>query len=257
MRVLIPTILLALLTTIAPAQEPAPTPVEARIRAAREIKVAARTSGVVVERSVPRSTLVKQGQVILVIDPVLAEIGVVKAEAALDIARADAELAKKEHERSAALAKGNSVHQSEVDRTEAARRSAEATVAAQSALVQEAREHLDRCRVRAPCDGLLIEIFPEVGEMVTTMAPVAEIHTVQDLVAEAFLRPDEVIRLKEGDPIDVVIRRPVPLRLPSRVREVTRAAGRRRSFRLVVALNDPPPEVLAGFEAEILVPAAR
>lgn len=244
---------LALLTLPLVAQGDGVTEVQARIRAAREIDVPAQAAGVVVARRVKRNTVVEKGAVLLEIDPTFHSIAVSRAKARVAKSDADLKWATQELNRELDLKRGDSTSASEIDRLRAAQASAQAALDAENAALKDAQERLERCRVKAPASGLVSELWPEVGETVALNATVARVLTVQDLVAEAFLSPAEVVRVKQGQQIRVAIDLPVPTIVTGKVRELARGATN-RTFRIRVALPSPPAGVLAGFSARILIP---
>lgn len=247
-------VILAAAATL-PAQGPKAPSVLARVRAAKEIDVAAQILGVVVARPVARNTMVKKGTVILEIDPTFARITVLKARASLAKVTAEEAWAKQELDREESLQAGNSGRAADVDRVRAAWQAAKAALDAQVAIVDEATNRLERCSVRAPENGLLAELYPEIGESVNLTVPVARVLTVQDLVAEAFVRGAEITRFNPGDEATIHVDGMKPL--TGRVREVARAAGPGRTYRLVVALPAPPAGLLAGFDARIVLPKVK
>ena len=238
------------------AQGGATTAVEARIRAAREIDVSAQAAGVVVACPIERNTLVEKGAVILEIDPTFHRIAVSGAQARVRKAESDLKLASQELDREMHLKRGDSTSEAAIDQLRAAQTSAKAAVDGAQALLDDARERLERCSVKAPESGLVSELWPEAGETVAVGTPIARVLTVQDLVAEAFLSPDEVVRVKRSQEIRVTIDLPEPTTITGRVREVAGAATN-RVYRIRVALIKPPPGVLAGFSARILIPGSK
>lgn len=253
-----PTALLTawLLPVVAGAALPstgAQTTVSARVRAARDVKVAARVAGVVVARPVARNTAVKAGQAILVIDSRFQELAVRRARAAVDKAVADLAWAESELAREEKLQKGSSTSESQLHRLRTARDAAAAQLALQRIVVEEAEETLARCTVRAPEDGVLAEIWPEVGEAVPLLSPVARVVTAHELVVESFLAPEEVVRVKAGSTLTVHVDLPTPATLQGKVTELATVAAD-RTYRIRLALASPPAGLLPGFPARIVLP---
>lgn len=240
--------------TATPAQGPG---VPARVRAARETQVPTQVSGVVIERPVARGAHVAPGEVVLRIDPSLYRIRQSRADAELTKARALLEHAKSELTRTRALAKKDSVFQAEVDRVTSNELAARAAVQAATVAHEEATWHLERTSIRAPHAGMVTEIHPELGEMVTAGRPVIEVQSVGDLVAESFLTPVQVTRFTKGARVRVEIREPRALSCEGTVTELAGAANRQRLFRLRVAIPKPPAGLLAGFEAQLHVAPPR
>lgn len=245
-------VLLALIAGLAGAQERVP----ARIRAAREIEVAAEVSGRVVERLVSRSRRAEAGQVVLRIDPTFYRLAHERAEAACARADAQALLAATELERVQRLAAQGAADPATLDRHELEHAIATAGRDEARAVRDETTERLARTEVKAPEGGIVSEIHPEVGEMVVAGTSVFRLLTVDDLVAETFLEPRQTAGLAEGRRVTVVIEGSPELVLEGVIRELALATARGRTLRLVVALPpDVSAAVRAGIDAEVVLPA--
>ena len=114
-----------------------------------------------------------------------------QATLALDLAREVLEAAKTNLER-------NVVRQQEI-------RAAEAAVDQLEAAVEISRTQLDNCFVRAPFDGLVANVFVELGESVgqstslaTTFAPMCRLVDDRDLLVEAPIEEADIGRIDVG-----------------------------------------------------------
>lgn len=244
---------IAIAVLIIVAAAGAQTWVPAQVRAAREIDVAAEVAGPVVRRDVKRNARVEAGEVVLRIDPTFHRLAVEKARAALDQARAREQLAQAELGRVESLVKTESAELAELDRLKATFDGAAAATLGAQVSLREAEERLVRTEIRAPEGGLLTEIQPEVGESVAVGSPVFRLLTVDDLVVEAFLTPAQMVGLTPGDRVRIELIQPRRVEAEGRVREIAQGAGRARTYRIVVELTEPPPGVLAGFDANIAI----
>lgn len=111
---------------------------------------------------------VKKGQVLAHLNNSVLEPQVTNLEAALDQARAEAELAQAEYQRANAVGASGALSAEETQRRKSSAVTAAAHVKVAAAQLQEAKARLARADVRAPDDGLILTRSVEVGQ--TAMA---------------------------------------------------------------------------------------
>jgi HlyD family secretion protein len=198
-----------------------------RIEAKRTVDVTADITGRITHIMVKEGELVREGQLLLQIDPFQytanlkrAEALLASGEAGLVQARANRDQAQRSLDRTKELQRtGNnlvSAEQVEVAQTAyevslANFTSAMAQTAQARAGVQEARDNLNRTRLYAPIAGRVVRLPVEVGEVAvpgTFSRENALLMTIADLsVVLAKVRVDEtdVVRLTYGDSVRVNI----------------------------------------------------
>ena len=110
---------------------------------------------------------VKRGQVLARLNVAVLEPQVVNLEAALEQARAEAELAEAEYRRAQAVGASGALSAEETQRRKSAATTAAAKVKVAAAQVAEAQARLARAAVRAPADGTILTRNVEVGQTVT------------------------------------------------------------------------------------------
>ena len=111
---------------------------------------------------------VKQGQVLAHLNNSVLEPQVTNLEAALDQAKAEAELADAEYQRARAVGSSGALSAEETQRRKSSAVTAAAHVKVATAQLVEARARLARADVRAPADGIILTRNVEVGQ--TSMA---------------------------------------------------------------------------------------
>jgi RND family efflux transporter MFP subunit len=111
---------------------------------------------------------VKQGQVLAHLNNTVLEPQVTNLEAALDQAKAEAELADAEYERAKAVGASGALSAEETQRRKSSAVTAGAHVKVATAMLAEAKARLARVDVRAPADGIILTRSVEVGQ--TAMA---------------------------------------------------------------------------------------
>jgi len=110
---------------------------------------------------------VKRGQVLARLNVSVLEPQVANLEAALEQARAEAELADAEYHRAQAVGASGALSAEETQRRKSAAVTAAAKIKVAAAQLAEARARLARAEVRAPADGLILTRNVEVGQTAT------------------------------------------------------------------------------------------
>jgi HlyD family secretion protein len=111
---------------------------------------------------------VKQGQVLAHLNNSVLEPQVANLEAALEQARAEAELATAEYQRATAVGASGALSAEETQRRKSSAATAASHVKVVAAQLAEAKARLARADVRAPADGIILTRTAEVGQ--TAMA---------------------------------------------------------------------------------------
>jgi len=248
-----------------------------RIEAKRTVDVTADITGRITHIMVKEGDMVREGQLLLQIDPFQytanlkrAEALLASGEAGLVQARANRDQAQRSLDRTKELQRtGNnlvSAEQVEVAQTSyevslANYTSAAAQTAQARAGVQEARDNLNRTRLYAPITGRVVRLPVEVGEVAvpgTFSRENALLMTIADLsVVLAKVRVDEtdVVRLAFGDSVRVSIDAYPDTFFTGRVTMISNAAqisagslqsaqaDRAVDFDVEVTLDAPPRDI--------------
>jgi len=111
---------------------------------------------------------VKQGQVLAHLNNSVLEPQVTNLEAALDQARAEADLAQAEYQRAQAVGSSGALSAEETQRRKSSAVTAASHVKVAAAQLEEAKARLARADVRAPAEGIILTRSVEVGQ--TAMA---------------------------------------------------------------------------------------
>jgi len=110
---------------------------------------------------------VKRGQVLARLNVSVLEPQVANLEAALEQARAEADLADAEYRRAQAVGASGALSAEETQRRKSAGLTAAAKVKVAAAQLAEAQARLARAAVRAPADGIILTRNVEVGQTAT------------------------------------------------------------------------------------------
>lgn len=155
----------AAIAVVAWRQAEATRAAEAVVEAERQSTVAAQTSGRIMAINFRPGDVVKQGQVIMRIDPSVAEQQVEGARAQVNEAKVALENATREYERFRELFAKNYVSKSQMDAVEASYKAAQARLDTLQASGGQAATTRAFSDVTAPYGGVMSALHVEVGEM--------------------------------------------------------------------------------------------
>jgi multidrug efflux system membrane fusion protein len=160
-----------------------------RLEAVERVDVRSRVAGAVQAAHFRDGSLVKQGDLLITIDPAPYAAEVERAEAQVASAQARVSFTRSEQERARRLWEEKAIAQRELDERVNAGREAEANLRAAQASLQSARLNLGYTQVRAPVAGRIGKIEVTVGNLVaagpgapvlTTLVSVSPIYASFD-----------------------------------------------------------------------------
>jgi len=160
-----------------------------RLEAVERVDVRSRVAGAVQAAHFREGSLVKQGDLLITIDPAPYAAEVERAEAQVASAQARVSFTRSEQERARRLWEEKAIAQRELDERVNAGREAEANLRAAQASLQSARLNLGYTQVRAPVAGRIGKIEVTVGNLVaagpgapvlTTLVSVSPIYASFD-----------------------------------------------------------------------------
>ncbi|QYM77598.1 efflux RND transporter periplasmic adaptor subunit [Horticoccus luteus] len=142
------------------------------------VDVSSQISGLINSVQVDFNSPVKQGQVLATIDPATYQSRLRQAEADLANTTANRTLVRLNTERTRELRTKNLVTQQDLDQAEALLAQADAQAQIKQALVDSARVDLDRCTIKSPIDGIVIDRLAEVGKTVAASLNAPTLFTI-------------------------------------------------------------------------------
>ena len=160
-----------------------------RLEAVERVDVRSRVAGAVLAAHFREGALVKQGDLLITIDPAPYAAEVERAEAQVASAQARAAFTRSEQERARRLWDDKAIAQRELDERVNAGREAEAALRAAQAQLQSARLNLGYTQVKAPVSGRVGKLEMTVGNLVaagpgapvlTTLVSVSPIYASFD-----------------------------------------------------------------------------
>lgn len=149
-----------------------------RLQAVEQADIHARVDGTIDAVHFTDGAMVQKGDLLFTLDqrPFLAALK--KAEAELASAKAQAEFAKKDYQRVAALMKDDFVTRRDFDARRNSVSTAEAALSAAEAAVRTAKLNFDYTEIRAPISGRISRAEVTVGNVVQTMPAVVLLTTI-------------------------------------------------------------------------------
>lgn len=185
----------------------------------RTVDVAAGDSGLIAEINVREGDAVSAGQLVGELDQSVLMIARKIAEkasaskGALDSAAAELELRRVFHEKLQALHAKNAASREELERAQAEVKVAEAqllsveeNLAIRSLELRRVEAEMERRRIRAPIDGVVIRLFREPGEFTSPNSPqVMTIVQLDPLMAKFSVESRPARRYELGQGLEVEI----------------------------------------------------
>lgn len=246
-----------------------------KIEAKRKVDLSANVMGQIVNLAVREGDRVEKGDFLLQIDKTQLEASAAGAAAGLqalladrDAARASAQEAQLIYERAQKSFADEVISQAELDRADAAVKSARANVAAIERRIEQARaslagarDTLSKTTITAPMSGVVTALPVEEGEVAvigTMNNPGTVLLTISDLsVVEAVMEVDEtdVPAVEVGQRAEVTIDAFPDQEFTGHVTEVgsspiaTGGATDAVNFEVKIQLDEPPVGVRPGYSA--------
>src|ERR1700731_1179924 len=144
----------------------------------QNVQVGSQVSGNIQKLFADFNSIVKAGQVIAQIDPVVFQANVNQAEGDLANAQAALELARLNEARTQALVAKQNSSQSDLDQATANLHQAEANVKIKEGALEKAKADLDHCTITSPIEGIVISRNVDVGQTVAASLQAPVIFTI-------------------------------------------------------------------------------
>lgn len=224
------------------------------LEARRTVELYAETQGPVLALGAEELDRVAEGQVVVRIDPVLAQVELERAQASLaravsELALADSNLARRRE-----LAARKVLSDSVLEDAENRQRVAAAAVREARALVRRAREDLDNKTVRAPFAGELRHLPVEVGEYVREGQVLGELVDLSTARMKIGVADREVVALRPDQPVTLAVEAWAGERFAGRVLRVGSSAdAETRRFPVEIEVDNPDRRLLPGMVGNVVV----
>lgn len=170
----------------------------ARIDAIRSVEVRARVSGYLEKVNFSEGQMVKQGELLFVIDPRPYEAAVAAAKARIAEIEARLVLAKNNLDRAKGMYKATVVSKEVLETRNADLLSSEASLAAAKAELRDAELNLEYTHIVAPISGRVSESYIDAGNLVTANTTLLTTIVKSDVVQAYFEASEQDIMRYEA-----------------------------------------------------------
>ena len=152
----------------------------------------------------PLGTTIGRGGVVAQINATMGQAGVAQAQANLEAAQAQADLAEDRFRREEPLLQDSIISAMEFESVRTQRAAARAQVAQARAALAQAQQQLAHTRVTAPFTGTVEERFAERGEQVAPGMPVVRLVSTEQVKVQAGVPERYAGDIQVGTPVRVV-----------------------------------------------------
>ncbi|AWN39257.1 efflux RND transporter periplasmic adaptor subunit [Methylobacterium durans] len=212
--------------------------------------------GRVVARDVTVGDIVTKGQRLAALDPVVPRFALVRAEADVADARAQAENAAATEARTRRLMEGANVTQAQLDGAVANRDTAQARLAQAQSSLQKAQDQIGYTELKADFDGVVTQRSAEVGQVLSAGQAVVTVARPEEREAVVDIPEDLAGAMPKDGRFTVSLQSAPEVTAAGRVREVSPFADQStRTRRIRMSLENPPSAFRLG--ATITVSLSR
>lgn len=222
------------------------------IEARRRVELFAEVGGRVTELGADELDAVLADQLLVRMDPLLAEVAVERAAAAVARAESQLTLADSERARFESLATRDAASASRRDQAVNGQKVADANLREARANLTEARDQLAKKTIRAPFAGVLQGFPVETGEVLQPGERVGELLDLTTARLELGVTDREIVAIDSGASVSVALEAYPGEAIEGRVVRVGAAADRTsRKFPIEVEIANPEQRILPGMVARV------
>jgi len=250
---------LAPATLVSPMRSGAVLVASGYVVAQRKAAVASKGTGRLVYLGVVEGDRVRVGQVIARIEDADVQAELARAQANLELSRADLRDAERALARERMLMDSNSTSQASYDAAEARYQRVRANIAVAQAALQSAQVAVENTVIRAPFDGTVLTKNADVGEVVAPLAAsafsksaVVTIADLRSLQVEADVAESNLEAISPDQPCEIVLDAYPDVRYPGVVAKIVPTADRAKAtVQVKVAFRSYDARVLPEMSAKV------
>ena len=244
----------------------APLSWSAAIKGAGDVSIVSRCTGTLNAIQVKNGQRVKAGDVLFLIDSRSAENSLAHAQADLQTAIANRDNAQLEAESNRELAAQGIISDYLLRTSQNALQSAEAQVLQAKAAVRDAELRLDYCTIKSPVDGLVGNIVPRVGDVISEGTMLTRVAGVSEMEASFSLTESQIHALvAESGSLDKLAKMAPPMTLRFKDGKEYKHKGHITSFSGMVDQStgsvtsyvmfpNPDGELFSGMQGSVVMP---
>jgi membrane fusion protein (multidrug efflux system) len=175
------------------------------LRGQHETDLAANAAGRVLETFVERGSQVKKGDILARLDIRAASLGAAEAKASAELAKAQADSARRDCDRYSKMLEAGAISRAEFDRISDQCRTTPLSVAATEARAKAAALVVGDGVVRAPFGGVVTERYVEVGQYVRQDTKVVALVDIDPLRLEFTVPEASLAAVKQGNAVHFTV----------------------------------------------------
>ncbi|WP_373924713.1 efflux RND transporter periplasmic adaptor subunit [Duganella sp. CY15W] len=222
------------------------------VRARVESRLGFRVGGKIVSRKVDVGTLVKQGQVLMQLDPLDLQLSQAQALANLRAAETNRDLAKAELARYQELRSKSFVSQAVLDSKDSTYKAAQASVDAAQAGYRGQSNQAGYASLLSDVDGVVTSVDAEVGQVVSPGTPVVRVAKAGEKEIVIGIPEDKVDTLRRVPDVQVRLWADPKNPVAGKIREISPVADpSTRTYTVKVSIPDSLAEAKLGMTAVV------
>ena len=175
------------------------------LRASKEVKLSNEVSGVITHYLVDKGSKVKKGELLVSIDADDYRRKVEEMEARLERASAIRKNAEREYKRKESLHSSSVISASALDKEYLSYRTAKADERLSEVLLDQAKDDFDKTRIYSPFDGIVLERYREVGELITSATILLQVADYLLLELELGLSEKDIVHVRKHAGVEVTV----------------------------------------------------
>jgi HlyD family secretion protein len=222
------------------------------------VSVGTQVSGKVTELFVDFNDVVKKGQLLARIDPLLAEQAVTDAQASLERANAQYLQAQRQHARNRELQNAGLVAASEYETTQSGLAVAASSVKSARVALERARQNLAYTNIYAPIDGVVVERNVDIGQTVAASLSAPQLFLIANDLSQMQILTQvgesDIAQIKDGQPVEFTVQALQGQTFKGQVRQVrlqSATAENVVNYTVVVSVPNEDRKLLPGMTARV------
>jgi RND family efflux transporter MFP subunit len=222
------------------------------VRGRRESQLAFQVGGKIIKRYVELGSMVKQGQILMQIDPQDIKETVNSQIARVSAGKSQLELAEKNLNRYRQLYEQDVISRAQLDRYESTYEVAQATYQQAEAQYIQVSNQLKYSSLRTDRPGVVSGISAEVGQVVGPGQIVINMVDEKELEIEIYIPEHRICELQKASQIKVTFWALPDLVVAGKIREIAPMADPiSRTYKVRVSLLKQMPEIKPGMTAAV------
>lgn len=214
--------------------------------------VASEVAGLVVELRAREGDTIRRGRSIATLRRQNLELRLAESKAELKESEARLDLARRSLERARELSDSGVISQQQFDDAASESEAWEGRVGQSEAEIARLEDDLDRSRVPAPFDGVIVAEHVDAGEWLNIGGAVVEMVSLEDLEVVTALPERYFERLEVGTPARVTLEALPGLEVAGKVSAIIpRADAQARTFPVKVRIANPESRIGVGMLARL------